>query len=199
MNRRLAVALMLIVATDAPRAWSGSGAATNPATAEARRAVETFCEADFQAHPTRDSLATFSPAVRKAHKQDQDAGWPLVNWMWDPLTVAVAYRVGDVVANDSTGSATVEFDEIARSPGKQQRFVRLPRRVSSVTLSLRKRGGAWRVEDPPEPRVSLGVLVGIYSYQLARVDEDWFRGASVNQVAWYQRDVEVMKFLKNLN
>ena len=196
MKRRLAPALLLIVALDAPQAWSGDGAGTDPVAAEARRAVERFCEADFQALPIRDSLATYSPAVRKAHRQGD--GWPDVNWTWDPLTVAVAYRLREVVTTDSTGSATVEFDELARSPGKHQRFVGLPRRVSSVALSLSKGGGAWRVEDPPEPRVSLGALVAIYSYRLARVDEDWFRGASVNQLAGYQRDVEALKFLKNL-
>ena len=158
--------------------------------------VESFCDGDFQALPTRDSLAIYSPAVSKAHRHDW--GWPDGSWPWDPFTVAVAYRVRDVVANDSTGSATVEFDELARSPGRQQRFVGLPRRVSPVTLSLKKRGGVWRVEDPPEPRVSLAAMVEFYSYKLAVVDEDWFRGASVNQLAGYQRDVEALKFLKNL-
>lgn len=197
MNRRLAIALLLIVATDASRAWSENGATTDPAALEARRAVERFCEGDFQALPMRDSLAIYSPAVRKAHRPEMDTGWPNVSWTRDPLTVAVAYRVRDITANDSAASATVEFDELARSPGRQQ-FVGLPRRASAVTLSLKKRGGEWRVVDPPEPRVSLGTLVWIYAAQLARHDEDWFRGATDIEIAGYQSEVAALKFLKSL-
>jgi hypothetical protein len=197
MNRRLALAWMLIVALDAPQAWSGNGAATDPAALEARRAVERFCEADFLARDARDSLATYSPAVRKAHLRDVDNGWPNVAWTWDPVTVVVAYRLGKVITDDSTGSATIEFDELARCVGRR-RYVGLPRRASALTLQLHKTGDVWRVSDPPEPRVSQNALVAIYAGQLATPDDEWFRHASTEQVDDYQSMVEALKFLKNL-
>ena len=195
MNRPLALAWLLIVALAAPPAWSGSGAATDPATAEARRAVESFCEADFLALGARDSLTTWSPSIKKAHFED--AGWPLVSWTWDSLTVVVAYRVGKVTTDDSTGSATVEYDEIARSVGRR-RFVGLPRRATAVTLRLRKVGGTWRVWDPPEPRVSRDSLVACYAVELAALDQVWYLHASVAQVDNCQSLVAALRFLKNL-
>jgi len=197
MNRRLTLALLLIMATDAPRAWSGNGATTEAANAEARRAVESFCLADFQAVDARDSLATYSPPVRKAHLREVDDGWPNVAWTWDPVTVVVAYRLGKVIANDSTGSATVEFDEIARCVGRR-RYVGLPRRASAVMLQLRKRGDVWRVLDPPEPRVSQSALVAFYAGQLATPDDEWFRHATAEQVDDYQSMVAALRFLKSL-
>lgn len=197
MRHRLALALLLIVATDAPQAWSGNGAATDAAAAEARRAVESFCQADFQALDARDSLATYSPSVRKAHLRDVDRGWPNVAWTWDPVTVVVAYRLGKVITDDSTGAATVEFDEIARCVGRR-RYVGLPRRASAVTFQLRKTGEVWRVADPPEPRVSQVALVAIYAGQLATPDGEWFRHASMEQVDDYQSMVAALRFLKSL-
>jgi hypothetical protein len=194
MRHRLTLALLLIGATPAASDWPGSGFANGRASAEARRAVESFCEGDFQALPTRDSRVAHSPG-RKAHARD--TGSPQVDWTWDPLTVVVAYRIRDVVTHDSTGSATVEYDELARSPGRR-RFVGLPRRASALKLNLRKRGEAWHVFNPPEPRVSQHALVAIYAAGLAARDEGWFRRASVEQVNAYQSEVAALRFLKGL-
>ena len=194
MTHRRMLALLLLGASAA--AWSRpeSGFTGERASPEARRAVESFCEGDFHALPTRDSRAAHGPG-RKA--QGQDPGSPQVDWTWDPLTVVVAYRIRDVVTRDSTGSATVEYDELARSPGRR-RFVGLPRRASALKLNLRKSGEAWHVYDPPEPRVSQHALVAIYAAGLAARDESWFRRASVEQVNAYQSEVAALRFLKSL-
>jgi hypothetical protein len=195
MRHRLAVAALVIGAAYALPAWSERATGGDYATAEARRAVESFCEGDFHAQPTRDSLATYS-SIRKAPAREAGYG-PAVEWTRDPLTVVVAYRVSRVVAHDSTGSATVEFDELARCVGRR-RFVGLPRRASAVTLNLRRTGEVWRVSDPPEPRVSKNALVAIYAAELAAPDGDWFKRASTRQVDEYQSLVAALRFLKNL-
>jgi hypothetical protein len=195
MKHRLTLALLLLGAAQAAPVWPGSGSGGERVSPEARRAVESFCEGDFHALQARESLATRGPAGRKAHAQD--AGWPQIDWTWDPLTVVVAYRIRDVVTHDSTGSATVEYDELARSPGRR-RFVGLPRRASALKLNLRKSGEAWRVFDPPEPRVSQHALVAIYAAGLAARNESWFRRASEEQVNAYQSEVAALRFLKSL-
>jgi len=195
MRHRLTLAAVLIGVTQALPVWPQAGAGTYPLEAQARKVVESYCEADFRALPIRDSVTTYSSAVKRAHQEDW--GWPLIDWMWDPLTVVAAYRIRDVTANDSTGSATIEFDELALSPG-HGRFVGLPRRMSRVTLTLKRSRGEWRVFDPPEPRVSRNALVETYAEQLAQCDESWFKEASVPQVVGYQRIVEGLKFLKGL-
>jgi hypothetical protein len=197
MTHRLLLAALLIGVGYVTSAGAENPTGKDRAMAEVRKAVESFCEADFQALDARDSLATYSPSVRKAHLRDVDNGWPNVAWTWDPVTVVVAYRLGKVFTDDSTGSATVEFDEIARCVGRR-RYVGLPRRASAVTLHLRRTGDVWRVSDPPEPRVSQNALVAIYAGQLATPDDEWFRHASVEQVDDYQSMVVALRFLKSL-
>jgi|SRR5262245_4979382 len=196
MRHYLTLVAIVIGITPGLPAWSHTEAATNQVQVQVREAVEAYCEADFRGLPKRDSLTTYSPVIRKAHAEDW--GWPLVSWTWDPLTVAASYRIRNLIANDSTGFATVDFDEIARSPGRG-RFVGIPRRVSTVTLALKRNGEGWLVSDPPEPRVSRSALVEAYSTQLAQTgNEDWFKGASVQQVVWYQGMLEALRFLKSL-
>jgi len=197
MTHRILLATLLIGVGSVTPAAADNTTAKGRALAEARQAVESFCEADFQARDARDSLATYSLSVRKAHLKDVDNGWPNVAWTWDPVTVVVAYRLGKVITGDSTGSATVEFDEIARCVGRR-RYVGLPRRASAVTFHLRKTGDVWRVSDPPEPRVSQNALVAFFSGQLATPDDEWFRRASTEEVDDYQSMVVALRFLKGL-
>src|SRR5262249_49682624 len=142
-------------------------AAEDPARL-ARRAVEQFCDSDFRALPARDSLAIFSPGQIKAHRNE--AGWPLVDWVWDPLTIVASYRVGEVTVADSMGSAPVDCAELARAPGAGNPMT-VGRRAATVTFGLRWRSGCWRVFDPPEARVSPDSLVGWYASALASVND----------------------------
>ena len=135
--------------------------------------------------------------MKRAHEREIEDGWPLVSWTWDPLIVVDRYRILEVAVGDSIGYGYVEFEEVARSPGKA-RLVAVPRHTSVVRFSLVREGREWRVLDPREARVSREGLIRCYAYELARADKDWFTGAPLPQLAVYQGYLESLKVLKAL-
>jgi hypothetical protein len=185
--------MILVVLVQPTGAFANSG--THPS---AGAVVAAFCAADFGALPARDSLVVYTKeAERRARRLAGSDGFPLVDWVWDPLQIVTQYRILDVKAGDSTGTARVRFFVVARSRGRYK-VESVPPVAGVDTLQLVRRSGRWWILDPPPARVSIAAEVGIYSSSLASRDSAWFSGALQPQLDDYMNQVRALSVLRRL-
>ncbi|HXH48436.1 MAG TPA: hypothetical protein VNM47_03610 [Terriglobia bacterium] len=151
----------------------------------ARDSVEEFCASEFRGAQNveqRQELIHFSDArARQLGKIMGGLSPYLFEWEAAPLEVVDSFKVDRVTVAGDAATATITYEVVAQRTSWGGRIKRVPKKVTTIQLQLRLYGDAWKVNDPPFPRVSKNFLSSSYR-GIFELPLSWYQNASPKQL-----------------
>ena len=167
----LQVLLLCLVSSIATS--SSAAVPSSDAAADAVRVVRSFVEGEFSGEPgKRLELGAMTIHGRTLSGDTLNEGtYPglITSYTADPIVVVSNFVVGEVSRSKEEIYISVIYDVEALTSGSgvpERRITAQKQFADTVKYRLVSINGAWRIINPPKPRVSIGSLRNIYATEL---------------------------------
>ena len=158
---------------------SSSLADTKMTEKEIRKTIESYCMIEFKGAWVEDrwALIKFSAKRKAENKYRAITDSAVFGLKHYPFIVVSSYEIIGVRLLDSVhGTANVVYRQLAHSVDESDghwHLVAEPPHDETVTLNLVFDKNQWWVLDPPPSRISKGVLIEYYEYQVKKYSSIW--------------------------